>query len=96
MSDMLEPLLLDLLESVARRPRPYGEVVDAWRTSCPRLPVWETAWERKLLCCQDLVRPTSEGLSLLRKHGRLEAKAEPAAGRAGKAQRGEDQVPVFR
>jgi hypothetical protein len=23
--------------------RPYEVVMDAWRTSCPRLPVWETA-----------------------------------------------------
>lgn len=58
MSDVLEPLLLDLLESVERLPRPYSEVVEAWRTSCPRLPVWETAWKRRLLFCQELVRPT--------------------------------------
>ena len=24
-------------------PRPYAEVIEAWRTSCPRLPVWEEA-----------------------------------------------------
>jgi hypothetical protein len=23
--------------------RPYDEVIDAWRTSCPRLTVWEDA-----------------------------------------------------
>jgi hypothetical protein len=73
MSDVLEPLLLDLPESIAKRPRPYGEVMEAWRTSCPRLPVWETAWERKLLVCDDLVQPTSEGLTLLQKHGRLKS-----------------------
>jgi hypothetical protein len=26
-------------------PRPYAEVLDAWRTSCPRLTVWEDANE---------------------------------------------------
>jgi hypothetical protein len=36
-----EPLVLDLLEWVSERPRPYGDVMDAWRTSCPRLPIWE-------------------------------------------------------
>ncbi|MBI0436189.1 hypothetical protein D9598_20520 [Roseomonas sp. KE0001] len=71
MSDVLEPLLLDLLEAVAQRPRPYHEVVEAWRTSCPRLPVWETAMKRKLLVCGDLVQPTPEGLNLLQQHGRL-------------------------
>jgi D-3-phosphoglycerate dehydrogenase len=38
-------LVLDLLEWVAARPRTYAEVMDAWRTSCPRLPVWEDANE---------------------------------------------------
>ncbi|QDJ12232.1 hypothetical protein HVPorG_05065 (plasmid) [Roseomonas mucosa] len=71
MSDVLEPLLLDLLESLALRPRPYDEVMDAWRTSCPRLPVWEMALERKLLVCDDLVHPTPDGMNLLRQRGRL-------------------------
>lgn len=49
MSDPVAPLVLDLLEWVGSRPRPYREVIDAWRTSCPRLPVWETANEQGLL-----------------------------------------------
>ncbi len=36
-------LVLDLVEWIADAPRPYAEVMDAWRTSCPRLPVWEDA-----------------------------------------------------
>ncbi len=36
-------LVLDLVEWVAGEPRPYAEVMDAWRTSCPRLPIWEDA-----------------------------------------------------
>jgi hypothetical protein len=43
MSDTLDPLILDLLEWIGSGPRPYSEVIDAWRTSCPRLPVWEEA-----------------------------------------------------
>jgi hypothetical protein len=39
----MEPLILDLLEWIGPRPRPYAEVLEAWRTSCPRLPVWEDA-----------------------------------------------------
>jgi hypothetical protein len=38
-----KPLILDLVEWIAIRPRPYAEVMDAWRTSCPRLPIWEDA-----------------------------------------------------
>ena len=42
----LDPLILDLVEWVAREPRAYPELIDAWRTSCPRLTVWEDAVER--------------------------------------------------
>ncbi len=44
-----EDLVLDLLEWLAAGPRGYSEVMDAWRTSCPRLPVWEEATDRGLL-----------------------------------------------
>jgi D-3-phosphoglycerate dehydrogenase / 2-oxoglutarate reductase len=43
MSDPVEPLILDLLDWIGPRPRPYAEVLEVWRTSCPRLPVWEEA-----------------------------------------------------
>lgn len=46
MADPVEPLILDLLEWIGPRPRPYREVIEAWRTSCPRLPVWEDANDR--------------------------------------------------
>ena len=49
MSDPVEPLILDLLEWVADGEREYAEVMDAWRTSCPRLPVWEEANARGLV-----------------------------------------------
>jgi hypothetical protein len=42
-------LLYDLLRFVAEGPRGYAEVMEAWRTSCPRLPIWEEATERGLL-----------------------------------------------
>jgi hypothetical protein len=37
------PLTRDFLAWVARRPRSYAETMDAWRTSCPRFPIWEDA-----------------------------------------------------
>jgi hypothetical protein len=46
MSNVIEPLIRDLLEWIGSQSRPYSEVMDAWRTSCPRLPVWEEANER--------------------------------------------------
>jgi hypothetical protein len=42
----VDALILDLLEWIGTASRPYAEVMDAWRTSCPRLPVWEDANER--------------------------------------------------
>ena len=36
-------VLVQFLRWVAERPRTYAETMDAWRTSCPRLSVWEDA-----------------------------------------------------
>jgi len=66
----VEALLLDLLAFVAGQDRPYDEVMEAWRTSCPRLPVWEEANARGLVLrahengCA-VVRITSAGKALL-------------------------------
>jgi hypothetical protein len=50
MADMVvDALILDLLEWLAGRARNYAEVMDAWRTSCPKLPVWEEADDRGLV-----------------------------------------------
>ena len=43
MSETVDALLRDMLDWLACGGRPYDEVMDAWRTSCPRLPVWEEA-----------------------------------------------------
>lgn len=66
-----EALVLDLVEWIAKAPRPYEEVMDAWRTSCPRLPVWETACDRGYVArARSQVLVTDEGLALLRRAGR--------------------------
>jgi hypothetical protein len=43
LDNSINPLILDFLDWLALRPRPYAEVMEVWRTSCPRLPVWEDA-----------------------------------------------------
>jgi len=50
---VVEALILDLLEWLAARERSYEEVLEAWRTSCPKLPVWEDANDRGLLTRED-------------------------------------------
>jgi D-3-phosphoglycerate dehydrogenase len=49
MSEVVELLLRDFLLWLNQQGRPYDDVMDAWRTSCPRLPVWEEANERGFL-----------------------------------------------
>ncbi|WP_087689018.1 3-phosphoglycerate dehydrogenase [Pandoraea sp. PE-S2R-1] len=49
MDASIEPLILDLLEWIGPAGKPYAEIMEAWRTSCPRLPVWEEANARGYL-----------------------------------------------
>jgi hypothetical protein len=76
MTDTLHPLLLDLVEWVAKEPRPYGEVLEAWRTSCPRLMVWEEAVDRGYVEREHLdgqkasIRVTPLGRAFLRRNQR--------------------------
>ncbi len=49
MTTTVDNLILDLLEWIGPESRSYCEVIKAWRTSCPRLPVWEEANERGFL-----------------------------------------------
>jgi hypothetical protein len=70
MNDTVENLTLDLLEWLARGERSYEEVMEAWRTSCPRFPIWEDANDRGLVAKVQvngrlLVRITQSGLALL-------------------------------
>ena len=48
----LEPLILDMLEWLSAHERNYEEVIDAWRTSCPRPTVWEDANDRGLVASE--------------------------------------------
>jgi hypothetical protein len=49
MTDTVDALILDLLAWVADGEKDYAETMEAWRTSCPRLPVWEEANDRGLV-----------------------------------------------
>ncbi|MEP3112517.1 hypothetical protein [Nisaea sp.] len=76
MNDIPMPLILDLVEWVAEKPRPYGEVMDAWRTSCPRLTVWEEAVDQGLVVRRyvsgvgAIVEASQSGRDALVSHGR--------------------------
>jgi hypothetical protein len=76
MGQPLDPLVLDLVEWIAKEPRPYAAVIDAWRTSCPRLTVWEDAVDRGLVKREPVagqamrVTVTATGQEFLRENGR--------------------------
>ena len=59
MPDSIKPtpslIMIQFLAWVADRPRTYADAMDAWRTSCPRLSVWEDA------IIEDLVRIEGNG-----------------------------------
>ncbi len=74
MSDKIDALLRQLLTWLAREERPYADVMEAWRTSCPQLPVWEEANDRGFVdrtqaSGRAIVRITSAGRAFLADSG---------------------------
>jgi hypothetical protein len=43
MSEPASLIMLQFLGWVADRPRTYADTMEAWRSTCPRLSVWEDA-----------------------------------------------------
>ena len=43
MAEPTSALTLEFLNFIARRPRSYAEAMEAWRSHCPRHPVWDDA-----------------------------------------------------
>jgi hypothetical protein len=42
-------LTIQMLAWLDERPRTYAETLDAWKTSCPRLSIWEDALADRLV-----------------------------------------------
>ena len=69
-----QSLVLDLTEWIGETPRPYAEVISAWRTSCPRLTIWEDAVDAGFVAraqAEDgrpVVRTTPAGRAFLALH----------------------------
>ena len=77
MLDSVDALTLDLLEWIGPGARPYAEVIDAWRTSCPRLTVWEDANARGYIAYErsekdgGLISVSAAGRAALYKHRQI-------------------------
>lgn len=54
----------EFLMWVAERPRTYLEAMDAWKTSCPRLTVWEDALHDDLIQLEAACAGTPAGVVL--------------------------------
>lgn len=86
MTENVDSLILDLLAWIGDEPRPYAEVMEAWRTSCPRLPVWEEATERGLVSrlrvpgAGSLVSVSAAGAEYLSLHTPLRASGSMRCG----------------
>ena len=76
MTEAADPLVLDFVEWIAREPRAYSDVIGAWKTSCPRLTIWEDAADRGYVTRETVrgfglvVTVTADGKKLLRDSGR--------------------------
>ena len=70
--EAVHPLTLQLLEWIDNAPRSYAEALEAWRTSCPRLSIWEDACLAGLIACEQggarIVTPSAKGRVLLDAH----------------------------
>jgi len=74
MCESAASLTRDLLLWLGAHPRSYAETMEAWRTSCPRFPIWEDALGGGLVCVeragatpwqQCMVRLTPRGWAVL-------------------------------
>ena len=76
MSCKADPLVLDFVEWIAREPRSYAEVIATWKTSCPRLTIFEDATEHGYVARESVagsglfIAVTANGVEFLRAHGR--------------------------
>jgi hypothetical protein len=81
MADSPSLIMIQFLSWVADRPRTYAQAMEAWRTSCPRLSVWEDA------VIENLVRIDGDGaraVSLTERGSAVLQKAQD--GKVAKAQ----------
>jgi hypothetical protein len=69
---VVEALIVDLLQWLSERERTHEEVMNAWRTSCPRLPVWEDANDLGfVMTTQGIVSITAPGRAFLQQHSKV-------------------------
>jgi hypothetical protein len=88
MSDASHALTLQFLAWVAEAPRTYADAMEAWRSTCPRLSIWEDASLDGLVAIdggasrnQSRVVLTPKGRAMLRASEAIKAREPSAAAR---------------
>lgn len=75
MESAVEGLTLQFLEWIAIQPRTYADAMDAWRSTCPRISIWENALHDGLIRIEpggasrnSIVQLSTRGQALLQSH----------------------------
>jgi hypothetical protein len=72
-------LTIQFLGWISEAPRTYGEAIDAWRTSCPRLTIWEDAVREGLIRIEHGAGPMRQSEVKLTDRGKALLARQPAA-----------------
>jgi len=83
MSGQTHALTLQFLAWIDSSPRTYADAMDAWRTSCPRLTIWEDALKDGLIQIEHngqisraRISLTSRGRAMLKREVEPQMKAD--------------------
>ncbi len=72
-------LTVQFLTWVSEAPRTYGDAMDAWQTSCARLPIWDDAIRDGLVRMEKGGGPMRQSLVKLTERGRIVLKQRNGA-----------------
>ena len=77
-------LTVQFLTWISEAPRTYGEAMDAWRTSCPRLSIWDDAVRDGLIRMENGEGPMRQSRVTLTPRGRTVLSARNGANGAAR------------
>jgi len=85
MSDPAHALTLQFLTWVGEAPRTYAQAMEAWRSTCPRLSIWEDAILDRLVAFEGGATRNQSRVTLTPKGRALLSAGEVAAAPAPRA-----------
>jgi hypothetical protein len=89
-------IMIQFLAWVADRPRNYAQTMDAWRSSCPRLSVWEDAIIEGLIRIERnanrSIRLTPQGAAVLAQAEQQTASAAATPRRSAEGRKAQTKI----